>query len=147
MPSLFEVAENVYKEGYNEAAAYLYKKVAESEKQQHSERLAICQYRLFQINIGQDRAVNLQAAIEFAPFVDRLDEIEQLDALKDLANIHRSLNHWDIVYELAQEMGRRATIQYKLNRKCEEKKKPSSPLCIYSLRRVAMYYISKVTLI
>ncbi|QNR68477.1 helix-turn-helix transcriptional regulator [Paenibacillus sp. LX16] len=130
-PSLFEVAENVYKDGYNEAAAYLYKKVAESEKQQHSERLAICQYRLFQINIGQDRAVNLQAAIEFAPFVDRLDEIEQLDALKDLANIHRSLNHWDTVYELAQEMGRRAKIQYKLNRDCDKQKKPSRPLFVY----------------
>ncbi len=113
-PSLFEVAENVYKDGYNEAAAYLYKKVAESEKHQHSERLAICQYRLFQINIGHDRAVNLQAATEFAPFVDRLDEIEQLDALKDLANVYRSLSLWDKVYEFSSQMGQLGQLQYNL---------------------------------
>lgn len=135
-PSLFEVAENVYKDGYNEAAAYLYKKVAESEKQQHSERLAICQYRLFQINIGQDRAVNLQAAIEFAPFVDRLDEIEQLDALKDLANVYRSLSMWDKVYEFAFQMGQLGQIQYNLvhnskRKGTEQQKKLSRPLFVY----------------
>ncbi|ALP35839.1 DNA-binding protein [Paenibacillus sp. IHB B 3084] len=135
-PSLFEVAENVYKDGYNEAAAYLYKKVAESEKHQHSERLAICQYRLFQINIGQDRAVNLQAATEFAPFVDRLDEIEQLDALKDLANVCRSLSLWDKVQEFAHRMGRLGQLQYHLvhnsKRKGKEpRKKLSRPLFVY----------------
>jgi transcriptional regulator with XRE-family HTH domain len=135
-PSLFEVAENVYKDGYNEAAAYLYKKVAESEKQQHSERLAICQYRLFQINIGQDRAVNLQAAIEFAPFVDRLDEIEQLDALKDLANVYRSLSMWDKVYEFSSQMGQLGQIQYNLvynskRKGTEPRKKLSRPLFVY----------------
>ncbi|KAF6576393.1 helix-turn-helix transcriptional regulator [Paenibacillus polymyxa] len=135
-PSLFEVAENVYKDGYNEAAAYLYKKVAESEKQQHSERLAVCQYRLFQINIGQDRAVNLQAAIEFAPFVDRLDEIEQLDALKDLANVYRSLSMWDKVYEFAHQMGQLGQIQYNLvhnskRKGTEPRKRLSRPLFVY----------------
>ncbi|MEC0180165.1 helix-turn-helix transcriptional regulator [Paenibacillus peoriae] len=135
-PSLFDVAENVYKDGYNEAAAYLYKKVAESEKQQHSERLATCQYRLFQINVGQDRAVNLQAAIEFAPFVDRLDEIEQLDALKDLANVYRSLSLWDKVYEFASQMGQLGQLQYNLvhNSKrngTEPRKKPSRPMFVY----------------
>jgi transcriptional regulator with XRE-family HTH domain len=127
---LFEVAEDVFKDGYHEAAAFLYLKVAESEKQQHSGRLAMCQYRLFTIKIGDDRAVNLQAAIEFAPFVDRLDEIDQLDALKDLANIHRSLNHWDTVYELAQEMKRRAKIQYE-SKRCDKQKKTSRPLFAY----------------
>ncbi|AUO05503.1 transcriptional regulator [Paenibacillus sp. lzh-N1] len=136
LPSLFEVAENVYKDGYNEAAAYLYKKVAESEKQQHSERLAICQYRLFQIKVGQDRAVNLQAAIEFAPFVDRLDEIEQLDALKDLANVYRSLSMWDKVYEFAHRMGQLGQLQYHLvhnskRKGTEPRKKLSRPLFVY----------------
>ncbi|MEE4565845.1 helix-turn-helix transcriptional regulator [Paenibacillus polymyxa] len=129
-PLLFEIAEDVFKDGYHEAAAFLYQKVAESERHQHSEKLALCQYRLFTINIGDDRAINLQAAIEFAPFVDRLNEIDQLDALKDLANIHRSLNHWDRVYELAQEMKRRAKTLYGLSR-CDEQKKPSRPLFVY----------------
>ncbi|MMZ48186.1 helix-turn-helix protein [compost metagenome] len=129
-PLLFEIAEDVFKDGYHEAAAFLYQKVAESERQQHSEKLALCQYRLFTIKIGNNRAANLQAAIEFAPFVDRLNEIDQLDALKDLANIHRSLNHWDTVYELAQEMKRRAKIQYDLKRD-EQKKPKGGPVFAY----------------
>lgn len=54
-PLLFEVAENIYRDGYKEAAAFLYENVSESERQQHSERLAVCQYRLFTIRIGNDQ--------------------------------------------------------------------------------------------
>ena len=45
-PMLFEMAESFYNEKYNATAA-LYECVAESEKFQHSERLALCHYRLF----------------------------------------------------------------------------------------------------
>ena len=51
---LFELAEKCFQHEYIEAAAYLYENVAESEKQQHSERLALCRYRLFTIAIGKD---------------------------------------------------------------------------------------------
>ncbi|MET3211086.1 UNVERIFIED_CONTAM: transcriptional regulator with XRE-family HTH domain [Paenibacillus sp. PvR008] len=136
-PSLFEVAEDAFKDGYNEAAAFLYTKVAESEKQQHSERLAVCQYRLFTINIGQDRAVNLEAAVKFESFVNRLDEIDQLDALKDLANVYRSMGYWDKTYTFAKEMGRLGKIQYDMVHNSGRKeqglrKKPSDgPLFAY----------------
>ncbi|MDY8022360.1 transcriptional regulator [Paenibacillus polymyxa] len=136
-PLLFEVAEDILKDGHNEAAAFLYKNVAESEKQQHSERLAVCQYRLFKLTIGKDQAINLEAANKFEPFVNRLGEINQLNALKDLANVYRSLSHWDKVYTFAKEMGRLGKIQYVLKQKSESKeqelqKKPNDgPLFAY----------------
>ncbi len=78
LPLLFEMAEDLFQKGiYQDAAACLYENVAESEKKQHSERLAICQYRLFSLGIGKDQAQNLQTAARFEPFVDRLDEIDQ----------------------------------------------------------------------
>lgn len=81
--------------------------------------MAICQYRLFKIRIGDDQIQNLKAAVEFGPYAERLGELEQLDALKDLANLYRSLGHWDTVFELAQDMGQKARIQYELKHRLE----------------------------
>ncbi|MGW8959658.1 transcriptional regulator [Paenibacillus sp. NPDC055715] len=135
--SLFELAESSFQKGHLDGAAYLYEKVAESEKQQHSERLAICQYRIFVAKQGDDQKRNLNAATKFEDFVERLDEIDQLDALKDLANVYRSLRLWDKVDEMARKMKLRAEIQYsmkhqqKKQERNESKKKPSRPLFAY----------------
>ncbi|MDY8026331.1 transcriptional regulator [Paenibacillus polymyxa] len=111
-PKLFEIAETLLAQGRNAAALLLYEGVAEAEKYQHSERLAICQYRIFTIQIGDDQSQNLSAATIFEVFVERLDEIDQLDALKDLANVYRSLRKWDKVDEMASKMRGKAEIQY-----------------------------------
>ncbi|WP_346836026.1 helix-turn-helix domain-containing protein [Paenibacillus polymyxa] len=113
-PKLFEVAEGLLAKGRHEAALLLYEGVAEAERYQHSERLAVCQYRKFTIQIGDDQSENLKAATLFEPFVERLDEIDQLDALKDLANVYRSLRKWDKVNEMARQMRAKAEIQYSL---------------------------------
>jgi transcriptional regulator with XRE-family HTH domain len=134
-PALFDVAEDLYGQGKNSAAALIYEGVAESEKYQHSERLALCQYRLFKIALDSDQEVNYRAAVQFESYVDRLDEIDQLDALKDLANTYSSLRHWDKVDHLSKEMGRKASIQYKFryekSRKTEGHKEPTLPLFAY----------------
>ncbi|MNW25492.1 hypothetical protein D3C74_22340 [compost metagenome] len=135
-PLLFETAEDFFQDNKREAAAILYDVVASSERRQHSERLALCQYRLFSLRLGEDHSKNLQAAIQFEPFVERLDEIDQLDALKDLANTYRSLRHWDKVGEVAKEMGRKAEILYFMSqsskrRRSLDEKKPSKLLFTY----------------
>ncbi|WP_342428506.1 helix-turn-helix transcriptional regulator [Paenibacillus sp. FSL L8-0158] len=135
LPSLFEVAEDSFKKGYTEAAAFLYENVAEGERYQYSERLAVCQYRLFTIRIGDDQEKNYDAAIQFEPYVERLDEIDQLEALKDLANTYRSLRKWDKVELFAKALEIKAEIQYKLDQahdvKKENLKKPVSPPFAY----------------
>lgn len=135
VPMLFDTAEDLFNQGKNSASAIIYESVAESEKYQHSERLALCHYRLFTISLGHDQEKNLRAATKFEGFVERLDEAEQLDALKDLANIYSSLRHWGKVEELAEKMGRKATIQYtyeyeQTKRHCLQKK-PKRPLFLY----------------
>ncbi|OMF82776.1 MULTISPECIES: helix-turn-helix transcriptional regulator [Paenibacillus] len=136
-PKLFEIAEELLAQGRHEAALLLYEGVAEAEKYQHSERLAVCQYRIFMIQVGDDQSRNLKAATLFEPFVERLDEIEQLDALKDLANVYRSLRKWDKVEEVAKIMRTKAEIQYNLkhehkSRECNEStKKLTRPLFVY----------------
>ncbi|ADM69365.1 hypothetical protein GMA19_01538 [Paenibacillus polymyxa E681] len=136
-PKLFEIAEGLLAQGRLEAALILYEGVAEAERYQHSERLAICQYRIFKIQISDDQSQNVGAAAVFEAFVERLDEIEQLDALKDLANVYRSLRKWDKVDEIAKKMRAKAEIQYsmkyQLNSRMyeESSKKLSRPLFVY----------------
>ncbi|AJS58381.1 helix-turn-helix domain-containing protein [Paenibacillus sp. IHBB 10380] len=134
---LFDTAEAFFKQGKNAAAVLLYESVAESEKYQHSERLALCQYRLFTLALGDDQDANLRASVQFEGYVDRLDEVDQLDALKALANIYISLRRWEKVDRYAKGMGRKATIQY-TNRygqvkKDKFQKEPAMPLFSYIL--------------
>ncbi|KJD43288.1 helix-turn-helix domain-containing protein [Paenibacillus terrae] len=134
---LFKLAEDSFRNGYGKAATYLYEKVAENERQQHSERLAVCQYRLFQLAIGKDQNLNLKAATIFETFVNRLNEWDQLDALKDLANLYRSLSEWDKVYNFSHQLGQLGRIQYDIVHNSDRKekfpqRKPSSgPLFAY----------------
>ncbi|MGR6126131.1 transcriptional regulator [Paenibacillus sp. SEL1] len=134
-PLLFEVAENIYRDGHNEAAAFLYENVAESERQQHSERLAVCHYRLFTIRVGDDQEKNYDAAVQFEPYVERLDEIDQLDALRALVNTYRSLRKWVKLDYFAKLLGNKAKIQYKIDQQhsenSEHTKKPLYPSFVY----------------
>lgn len=130
-PVLFEVAEDFYKDGKKEAAFILYENVALSEKNQHSERLALCQYRLFMCKLETDQEKNYQAAIQFELFVDRLDEYNQLEALKDLANTYRSLRRWGKVEEMAEKLKSKAEIHYLRRTKKSHGHKPIRPLFAY----------------
>ncbi len=136
-PLLFDVAEELFQSEKYSAAEILYENVADSERKQHSERLALCQYRLFTIRIGKDQMQNFKTACQFEPFVDRLDEILQLDALKDLANVYRSLRLWDRVEIFAREMEHKARILYfteehsKNTFFLEQQNKLSRPLFVY----------------
>ncbi|KZE68582.1 DNA-binding protein [Paenibacillus jamilae] len=136
-PKLFDIAEELLAQGRHDAALILYENVAEVEKYQHSERLAVCQYRIFTIQIGEDQNRNLKAAILFEPYVERLNEIEQLDALKDLANVYRSLRKWDKVDEVARKMRTKAEIQYSMKHQYKSReydeatRKLSRPMFVY----------------
>lgn len=129
-PLLFELAEEWFAKEMHAAAEVLYENVALSERRQHSERLAFCQYRLFTIRQGPDQELNYQSAIQFEPFVERLDEVDQLDALKDLAHTYRALRHWGKVDKIASLLETKANIHY-FKRENHPVKKTSRPLFTY----------------
>ncbi|AWP27061.1 helix-turn-helix domain protein [Paenibacillus vortex V453] len=115
-PMLFDMAEALFNEDKHKAAALLYESVAECEKFQYSERLALCKYRLFVIGLGENQEDNLQAAVYFEPYIDRLDDMYQLDACHKLINLNVSLQRWDKIEALGKLMGKKAGIQYQQNR-------------------------------
>ncbi|MDP4097623.1 transcriptional regulator [Paenibacillus sp. P96] len=135
-PLLFDTAEDFFHNNKGKAAVILYECVAESEIRQHSERLALCHYRLFLLRIRENNQTrNLRAANQFEPYVDRLDEIDQLDALKELANTYRSLREWDRVEKTVNKMEQLAKVQYfegqRIERVRRSIKKPGRPLFFY----------------
>ncbi|MBW4081735.1 helix-turn-helix transcriptional regulator [Paenibacillus sp. S150] len=137
VPMLFEVAEGLFGQGQWQAAALLYENVGASEKYQHSERLALCQYRLFVMALGDDPQQNLIAAALFENYVTRLDEAHQLDALKQLLHVYYALHHWEKAEELAKELHRLATIQYQIHsrsdHRCKSQETLEKPLYFYIL--------------
>lgn len=137
VPVLFEMAEELFDNNKKMAAAVLYRGVCEAEKYQHSERLARCQYRLFLIDLGDNMEKNIRAATQFETYVNRLDETDQLEALKQLSHAFGMAHKWEKVNTLAKEMQRIATIQYELQHRSvrseEVKKETERPLYYYIL--------------
>ncbi|WP_434748786.1 helix-turn-helix domain-containing protein [Paenibacillus amylolyticus] len=134
IPLLFDVAEEFYHAGKRKPATLLYETIAESEKMQHSERLALCQYRLFKLGLTSDQQRNVIIAAQFEYYVDRLDERYQLDALNELINAFGALHRWNKVQELSDKLKIKATVHYELNgrRKQEETKRPIVFYILYS---------------
>lgn len=141
IPGIFRTAEILYRQGWTKAAGILYKCVAEGEKYQHSERLAICQYRLFSLSISHDQQANLRAAVLFECFVDRLTEEEQLDALLELVNVYFTLRYPEKVIEFADMLDVKARFQYVADkRKVDESgRKTKHPIFVY----IAYGYLMK----
>ncbi|ASA26192.1 hypothetical protein B9T62_05290 [Paenibacillus donghaensis] len=136
--ALFDIAEDLFVRNQWKAAALIYANVGEGEKYQHSERLAVCQYRLFVIGLGEDLDENLRAANQFEPYVNRLDEANQLEALKQLMHVFGLVHKWVKVDALAMEMHRVATIQYELqnselsDKDCRRKGRPLYYYILYA---------------
>lgn len=137
---LFEFAEQFYSDNNRNAARILYQGVSEAEKYQHSERLALCQYRIFRIESEeqQDLEEKLRAANQFELYVNRLDAADQLEAMKQLMHIYGLVHKWRRVDELAKEMHRVASVQYELEGRRSDAieeglKRPERPFYYYIL--------------
>ncbi|WP_018886162.1 hypothetical protein [Paenibacillus massiliensis] len=127
---LFVVAEKLFDLNHTEAAALLYSSVSEAERYQHSERLAICRYRLFQISLSNNVEDNLRAADVFGHYVNRLEESYQVEALRELINVMMTGGKWKQVDQLAEQMLRVACIQYE---RPSGERQPKEPYYSYIL--------------
>jgi transcriptional regulator with XRE-family HTH domain len=137
IPQLFKMAEDFFQLNYYAAAKILFRVIAESEKHQHSERLALCHYRLFLLSIGEDYAENVRAAALFEYFIDNLNEEIELDAIKDLAMTYLKLRDWDRLDHIAEKLIIKAQAYYNYTYHSSKKNafivRTKQPLCLYIL--------------
>lgn len=139
IPLLFEMAEQFFLEGKKEAAILLYECISESERAQHSERLALCQYRLFTLRLSDDQENNLIVATYFEPYIERLDEAFQLDAINELLNINVSLRRWARVEKNARNLLDKASKQYNFFGRNNKQRSTHKPLIFYILYSYLAY--------
>ncbi|MNO14547.1 hypothetical protein D3C76_41930 [compost metagenome] len=137
IPTIFSIAEQLFQEGYRDASLSFYRAVIESEKYQHSERLAISQYRLFRLSLGDDAERNLQAAIRFEPYRNRLPEEYHLDGLLNLANVYYTLEKWNVVEVFADELRSLARTIYRSKRYYKDSDEEGKPVLE---RHLVVYY-------
>ncbi|WP_340388607.1 transcriptional regulator [Paenibacillus sp. FSL E2-0151] len=130
---LFKVAENMYNKDMKSAAFVLYGYVADGEKYQHSERLALCQYRMFLLSCCSDQKASERAAARFEPFVDRLEEEYKLDALKDLGELYSALHDFDRLYPLTLKLEKLSKVMksYKNQGEIDGKRICKYPIYVY----------------
>lgn len=128
---LFKVADDLYNKGMKQVALILYQCVSECEKYQHSERLAMCQYRIFLININLKKFDNLNAAIRLEVYVEKLNEEVQLDAITELANVYSTMHLWEKVYSLAEELERKSDALLRFKSRGRTKRITNYPLITY----------------
>ncbi|AZK46776.1 XRE family transcriptional regulator [Paenibacillus lentus] len=113
IPMIFDIGEELYEKGLREESRLFYNVVIESEKYQHSERLAISHYRIFRLSLGDDTEANLIAATRFELYRTRLPEDFQLDGLLHLINVYLTLQKYEQAEIYTDELRRLAKSVYK----------------------------------
>ncbi len=127
---IFETAELMLEQGWKEAAAVLYEVVIESERSNHSERLAMSYYRLFQI-YQADGKKGFKAALQFLPYRYRLPEALTLDGLLMLTEVFAVRFNWNEVENYADELSQFAWKLYERKIWKDPDFNPVRPLVFY----------------
>ncbi|WP_340253219.1 hypothetical protein [Brevibacillus borstelensis] len=132
------MAEQLFENGKRKESVPFYEFVIENEKDSHSDRFLISQYRLFRASQGTDAEENWKAVIRFEPYRKRLPENFQLDGLLQLANLSFTLHRWKEVEKYADELRELAMAVYQDEIRKRESKNPTGPF--KTERSLVVYY-------
>lgn len=135
---LFSVGEHLFERGKRKESVLFYKHVIENEKDSHSDRFAISQFRLFRASQGANAEENWEALIRFEQYRNRLPENHQLDSLLQLSTVCFVLQRWSQMESYADELRTLAIKVYnhelrrrKSGRTCEPLKTERSLVVYY----------------
>jgi len=128
--SIFESAEFLLEQGWQEAAAIMYESVIETEELNHSERIAISYYRLFQI-YRKDGHKSFMIAMQFIPYRHRLPKNYALDGLLMLNQLFAVKQQWDEVENYSNEQTQLAESIYQKQLWKDPEFNPARPLVYY----------------
>ncbi|MEK4338585.1 helix-turn-helix domain-containing protein [Brevibacillus sp. FSL L8-0710] len=135
---LFSVAEQLFEGGKRKESVPFYEFVIENEKDSHSDRFLISQYRVFRAAQGTDAEENWKAVIRFEPYRKRLPENFQLDGLLQLANVCFMQQKWREVEKYADELRSLAMKVYQDELRKRKNGKTCEPL--RTERHLVVYY-------
>ncbi|KZE43358.1 DNA-binding protein [Brevibacillus parabrevis] len=136
---LFSVGEQLFEAGKLKESIPFYKFVIENEKDSHSDRFLLSEYRLFRVSSQEANAEeNWKAIIQFEPYRNRLPENYQLDGLLQLANVSFVLQRWSDMEKYADELRLLASKVYENELRKRKSAKTCGPL--KTERHLVVYY-------
>ncbi|UFJ41486.1 helix-turn-helix transcriptional regulator [Brevibacillus humidisoli] len=135
---LFAVGEQLYEAGKRKESTLFYRLVIDNEKDNHSDRYLISQYRLFRASLGTDVEENWKAVIRFEPYRNRLPEGYRLDGLLQLANTCYALKKWEYVFKFANELQKLSTLVYR--NELRKRKSKRAREALNTERHLVVYY-------
>ena len=136
---LFSVGEQLFEAGKLKESIPFYKFVIENEKDSHSDRFLLSEYRLFRVSSQEANAEeNWKAIIQFEPYRNRLPENYQLDGLLQLANVSFVLQRWSDMEKYADELRLLASKVYENELRKRKSAKTCEPL--KTERHLVVYY-------
>ncbi|MBO8163658.1 MAG: helix-turn-helix transcriptional regulator [Brevibacillus sp.] len=135
---LYAVGEQLFEAGKRKESSLFYRLVIDNEKDNHSDRYLISQYRLFRASLGTDVEENWKAVIRFEPYRHKLPENYRLDALLQLANVCFTLHRWKDVERYADELRELAKVVYQHELRKKRRNITNEPL--QTERHLVVYY-------
>ncbi|NTU18779.1 helix-turn-helix transcriptional regulator [Brevibacillus sp. HB1.2] len=136
---LFSVAEQLFANGKLIQSVPFYQHVVDNEKDSHSDRFVISQYRLFRATVqGTNAEENWEAVIRFKPYRNRLPENYQLDGLLQLSTVCFELQRWGDMEIYADEL---RSLSFKVYDN-ELRKRKNNKVCepLKTDRHLVVYY-------
>lgn len=127
---IYDTAEMMFSEGWKQAASLLYESVIECERSNHSERLAMSYFRLYQI-FQNDVIKGFKAAMQFLPYRYRVPEAISLDGLLMLTETYAVRLDWAEVENYACELRALAKLMYDKKVWKDPEFTPEKPLVYY----------------
>ncbi|QNR70378.1 helix-turn-helix transcriptional regulator (plasmid) [Paenibacillus peoriae] len=130
---MYDVADQLYKKSYAPGEALIYNYIVKFDYDYQSERLAYAHYRLFRLSIG-DANQELRAVTRFEPFLYRLPDSVQLDAILTIINVHYFQEMWQEAELYGMKLIKLA------ERVCETRMHSRINLSEYASERPLVYY-------
>lgn len=127
---IYDTAEMMFSEGWKQAATLLYESVIECERSNHSERLAMSYFRLYQI-FQNDVIKGFKAAMQFLPYRYRVPEAISLEGLLMLTETYAIRLDWVEVENYACELRTLARVMYDKKIWKDPEFTPEKPLVYY----------------
>lgn len=137
LENLLQLAESLQPK-YANVVMPMYDFMIKHERSNHSERLAIAQYRIFESMTDNSIEQNVRAAFIFKPYCYHLPEHLMLDAWLKLANIHFTIQDWDTLMYCGKQL---QILSHKIyTRECALREQGLPVPSLQSQRPLVVYY-------
>jgi len=134
LPIMYDVADKLQKDNNASGEALMYEYIIKYDYDYLSDNLIYAHYRMFRLSIGRNATQDLKSIIKFEPFLDKLPDAVQLDAILTIINLYYFHEKWKESERYSVKLtavAERFIEARKTSQLSAEDRKPERPLIYY----------------